>query len=107
MVNKNYIEGKFPSHSHCGADQSPKRHGARLVRRLARVRVEGRKGQLVDRIVVHRDEDLARLHGVRHERAGVLCFLLRGFDLWLANTKRHDGRCGRRETLLTHAQPVP
>ena len=43
-------------------------HRARFVRRLARVFVEGGERQEVRLAVVHRHEELARLHGRRDER---------------------------------------
>ena len=44
--------------------------GARLVARLARIGIEGRERQAVRLLVMHRDEDLTRLHGGGDERGG-------------------------------------
>src|SRR5258708_15421063 len=43
-------------------------HGAMLIARLARVRIELGPSQTICDVIVHRNENLARLHGWRHKR---------------------------------------
>lgn len=61
--------GRLAGDSPAGRDEAHL-HRARLVRRLLRVGIEHRVGEPVGLLVVHRQEDVSRLHRAGDERGG-------------------------------------